>query len=43
MWDVSDHEALQDELVRKVNGAWDLASSDPYPNESALLERVYAP
>jgi TPP-dependent pyruvate/acetoin dehydrogenase alpha subunit len=43
MWEVSDHEELQDELVRQVNSAWDLASSDPYPNESALLERVYAP
>ncbi len=43
MWSPGDSEALREDLVRQVDGAWDQASSDPYPADSALLERVYAP
>ena len=41
----SDAEVVEMEMrvAREVDEAWKQALNDPYPNETALLERVYAP
>ncbi len=41
-WAEGDQESLEVELGRVIELAWQRALSDPYPADSALLDRVYA-
>lgn len=34
---------MEEDMAKEVEEAWKLAVADPYPEESALLTRVYAP
>jgi pyruvate dehydrogenase E1 component alpha subunit len=43
MWTEDQDNALMTELDRRIDSAWIAAMQDPYPAESALLDRVYAP
>lgn len=42
IWSEEQDEELKNELAATVNSAWEQAIADPYPDESALLSRVYA-
>lgn len=41
-WDDARHEALIGRIGDAVQSAWEQAMQDPYPQPSALLDRVYA-
>lgn len=42
MWSIDQDEELHYRLQAEIDEAWELALSDPYPEDSALLGRVYA-
>lgn len=42
VWSESETVKMEEALQSKIDAAWSRASQDPYPLESALLERVYA-
>lgn len=42
IWSLEQEESYEEELDEKINIAWDRAIDDPYPNDSATLDRVYA-
>jgi len=42
-WASAQQQALEADLKREIDTAWEQAMSDPYPEAAALLERVYAP
>lgn len=37
-----EYEAMKKELNANIEGAWDLAMADPFPDECSILDRVYA-
>ena len=41
-WSVDQQESLTSEMDREIVVAWDQAMADPWPEDSALLDRVYA-
>jgi pyruvate dehydrogenase E1 component alpha subunit len=41
-WSVADQQSLETELRRELETEWQRAVADPYPDASALLDRVYA-
>jgi len=41
-WSAAQDADLDAKLTREVEEAWERAMQDPYPAESALLDRVYA-
>jgi pyruvate dehydrogenase E1 component alpha subunit len=41
-WSAADHAAAVSELESDIASAWDRAMNDPWPADSALLDRVYA-
>lgn len=43
MWSEDQNKALKNGISALVDSAWQQAMADPYPDESALLGRVYAP
>lgn len=42
MWTDAENTSLEAELAAEIDRAWDLAMVDGYPQQSALLDRVYA-
>ena len=42
MWSEEENRLLEETLQFEIDAAWEQAMNDPYPHESALLERVYA-
>ncbi len=41
-WSRSEEAALVDALEKEIAGAWERAMGDPWPDQGALLDRVYA-
>ena len=41
IWSAKKDQEMQFELQVEIDKAWDLAINDPYPEQSALLSRVY--
>jgi TPP-dependent pyruvate/acetoin dehydrogenase alpha subunit len=42
LWDLEQEIKLNNELDEQIKVAWEKAMSDPYPNESAILDYVYS-
>jgi len=42
LWDREQENKLNNELDEQIKVAWEKAMSDPYPNESAILDYVYS-
>jgi TPP-dependent pyruvate/acetoin dehydrogenase alpha subunit len=42
-WSDAEQVALENALRAEIDEAWERAMADPYPEASALLDRVYAP
>ena len=42
IWTANDAQLLEQEVAAQIDADWQRAMADPYPPESALLDRVYA-
>ena len=41
IWTTEQHDQMNTEIEAEIRTAWELALNDPYPVETALLDRVY--